>query len=326
MTFLRAAENINLKTMKKCADAYPYLKSLCNPDNLNIRISNDFLQIKEHAVELARNAITSELTALQGNAELLDPQVKARKKENILTRIKRLLPGSLGGLNAMRNEAGEITTDPKAIASILDLHWSKVFSKRGIDDVLLQQWLREEFGEVGEAGLPEASRWKVTRKHIAKAIRMSGNSPPGPDKIPYKAWKALGELGVTILHDMAWEMQKDNSVELIITAYDHPDHTGSHDFNTGLLCCLPKKATGVHEIHGEFYGAGDTRPLAIVNTDNRLIASAMRLAWEPLLNSWISKAQRGFLKGRSILMNILDIDEKAMTVSLKEAYGGLVLF
>ena len=115
-------------------------------------------------------------------------------------------------------------------------------------------------------------------------------------------------------------------MELICTAYDHPEHTGSHDFNTGLLCCLPKKATGVHEIHGEFYGAGDTRPLAIVNTDNRLIASAMRLAWEPLLNSWISKAQRGFLKGRSMLMNILDIDEKAMTVSLKEAYGGLVSF
>ena len=154
MTFLRAAENINLKTMKKCADAYPYLKSLCNPEDPNLRISNDFLQIKDHAVELARNAITSELTALQGNGELLDPQVKARKKENILTRIKRLLPGSLGGLNAMRNEAGEITTDPKAIAAILNLHWSKVFSKRGIDDALLQQWLREEFGEVGEAGLP----------------------------------------------------------------------------------------------------------------------------------------------------------------------------
>ena len=113
MTFLRAAKNINLKTMKKCADAYPSLKSLCNPEDPNLRISNVFLQIKEHAVELACNAITSELTALQGNGELLDPQVKARKKENILTRIKRLLPGSLGGLNAMRNEAGEITTGPK---------------------------------------------------------------------------------------------------------------------------------------------------------------------------------------------------------------------
>ena len=94
MTFLRAAENINLKTTKKCADAYPYLKSLCNPEDPNLRISNDFLQIKDHAVELARNAITSELTALQGNGELLDPHVKARKKESILTRIKAVLGAS----------------------------------------------------------------------------------------------------------------------------------------------------------------------------------------------------------------------------------------
>ena len=175
------------------------------------------MQIKEHAVELARNAITSELTALQGNGELLDPQVKARKKENILTRIKRLLPGSLWGLNAMRNEAGEITTDPKAIAAILNLHWSKVFSKRGIDDALLQQWLREEFGEVGEAGLQEDPRWKVTRKHIAKAIGMSGQLGPWPRQDPLQglegAWgtrghdsprhgvgDAEGQLGGTYLH------------------------------------------------------------------------------------------------------------------------------
>ena len=36
--------------------------------------------------------------------------------------------------------------------------------------------------------------------------------------------------------------------------------------------------------------------------------------------------QRGFLRGRSMLANIIEIDEAAMTISLKEKYGGLVLF
>ena len=63
-----------------------------------------------------------------------------------------------------------------------------------------------------------------------------------------------------------------------------------------------------------------------MNTDNRILASAMRLAWEPTFNKWVSRLQRGFLKGRSMLANLLDIDEAAMTVSLKEKHGGLVLF
>ena len=46
----------------------------------------------------------------------------------------------------------------------------------------------------------------------------------------------------------------------------------------------------------------------------------------PILNTWISNMQRGFLTGRSMLSNIIDIDFHAMRISMKEAYGGLVLF
>ena len=66
--------------------------------------------------------------------------------------------------------------------------------------------------------------------------------------------------------------------------------------------------------------------MAIVNTDKRVIAGACRLAREPLMNDWNNKVQRGFLKGLFMLMNVLEIDEKAMTVSLKKEYGRLVLF
>ena len=36
--------------------------------------------------------------------------------------------------------------------------------------------------------------------------------------------------------------------------------------------------------------------------------------------------QRGFLKGRSMIGNIVDVDYEAMTVSLKYEQGGLILF
>ena len=77
---------------------------------------------------------------------------------------------------------------------------------------------------------------------------------------------------------------------------------------------------------GNFYNGECTRPLALVNVDNRLIASAARMAWEPLLEMYISKHQQGFLKGRNMLSNVIDIDYHAMTVSLKCAKGAILLF
>ena len=70
----------------------------------------------------------------------------------------------------------------------------------------------------------------------------------------------------------------------------------------------------------------DTRPLNVSNVDNRLLASAARLAWEPILERWVSKFQRGFLKGRVMLQNVIDIDWQAMIVSLRSSSGALVLF
>ena len=104
------------------------------------------------------------------------------------------------------------------------------------------------------------------------------------------------------------------------------DGTDEHAFNVGILCCLPKKPSGVDNVMGEFFAAEDTRPLSIVNTDNRLIANAYRHRWEPVFAEWVSECQRGFLPGRSLLSNVVDVDCEAMTVSLKYAGGAIVLF
>ena len=59
----------------------------------------------------------------------------------------------------------------------------------------------------------------------------------------------------------------------------------------------------------EVYAFDGVRPLNVTNTDNRLVASAVRVAIEPVLNSLITWGQRGFLTGRSMLSNILDVEE-----------------
>ena len=98
------------------------------------------------------------------------------------------------------------------------------------------------------------------------------------------------------------------------------------DFSQAFLCCLPKKVSGNCAVHGDFYDPQNTRPLSLVNTDNRLIANALRLVIEPLANEWVSKMQRGFLHGRSLLSNVVDVDYESMRVSLKHKRGMLILF
>ena len=81
------------------------------------------------------------------------------------------------------------------------------------------------------------------------------------------------------------------------------------DFNESLVFFLPKSST-VSALDGSpAYEAQNVRPLNVTNCDNRLIASAVRIALEPRIAPYITSSQRGFLKGRSMIANILDVDE-----------------
>ena len=174
---------------------------------------------------------------------------------------------------------------------------------------------------------PTTSRdWQVQRKDIAKAIKISGNSAPGPDGIPYISWRKSGDLATNILHEAATALQSDQAIPLLQNLHGDDTRPGNHEFNLGLLICLGKKPHSTHPEYGEVFRPGSTRPLSIVNTDNRLLANAARLRWERLLNPWISPQQQGFLGNRSILKNVLDIDYAAMTTALTNNQGALVLF
>ena len=148
---------------------------------------------------------------------------------------------------------------------------------------------------------------------------------PGPDGIPAAAYKQI-PVAVNIFHAVATRMSSPDGAAEMVEAYSDRCAADCHDFNASLLCCLPKKAAGTDADHGDFFTGDCTRPLALVNTDNRIIASAARITWEPLLNNYISSYQQGFLKGRQMLSNVLDIDYTSMTVSLKCERGALLLF
>ena len=168
--------------------------------------------------------------------------------------------------------------------------------------------------------------WDVTHEDIEAAIKQSSNSMPGPDGIPYHAWRILGKLGIGILHDAASVLSCSDNKDLLQQAYRDEVVGEGHNFNLSSLICLPKKAAGSDEEVGSYFDPEGTRPLSIVNTDNRLIASAVRLRWEDLLQNWVSTNQQGFLRGRSILANVISLDTEAIQTALKGPNGAVVLF
>ena len=162
----------------------------------------------------------------------------------------------------------------------------------------------------------DSKRWILTQKRMEDAIKYSNNSAPGPDGTPYLAWRCAGHLAAVVLHAAASQLQKYN-----FTLQELPRY-----FNASFLCCLPKKPSGHDPTEGDYFKPSATRPLSLVNTDNRLIAGAFRLLLEPHIASVVSQLQKGFLRGRSMLQNVLDIDFESMRVSLKSDTGTIILF
>ena len=98
------------------------------------------------------------------------------------------------------------------------------------------------------------------------------------------------------------------------------------DFNWAVLKSIGKISTESLDTGEQVYTPESTRPISIVDAPNRIIASILRVALERAVSSKISSMQRGFLRGRSMLRNIVEIDWTAHKVSVLSSKGVISLF
>ena len=183
--------------------------------------------------------------------------------------------------------------------------------------------VRDEFGAQPPFG--SDTNWDITLEHVVRAIKLAPKTAPGPDGIPYLAWKRLGDFGADILFHAVGRLG-EHDAHSALCGMAGASGEDDHDFNLGNMVFLPKKPAGTDPVLGDFYTAADVRPLVIVNTDNRLMANAVRIAMEPILAGWISSNQHGFIKDRSMLANVVDVTHMAQLVSLGHDQGGVMLF
>jgi exonuclease III len=335
MRALRAAEKHRWGSLDRCVRKLPRLAEITQGNPARCATPAGLGALRDLAYSLAKEHIVTQLQEMQskgkeGEAEHSDLETR-NLRGRIHQQVRKLKPGTGSAIAAVCDEHGEVTTEPSKMADILRDHWKEVFSPSHTEDIRLTAWMREEKDHLGgDWGLPPPNdpEWQLTKQDIRKAIRTSPNTAAGPDGIPFAAWRRLGGTGENILADVARTLQSDEGCEKLQQDYATPEEQvqGTHSYNRGLLVLLPKKPTGAHAELGEYYAAGDTRPLSIVNCDNRLLANAVRIRVEPIFETWISSMQQGFLPGRSLLSNVMDVDHALRSTAVSQQNGAGIFF
>ncbi|CAK0792699.1 unnamed protein product [Prorocentrum cordatum] len=122
------------------------------------------------------------------------------------------------------------------MARVLKEHWSEVFRQQATDQHLRQVWLQEEARHFP----PDLSRHipgdVAPYSEFEKAIANASDSSPGPDGIPFKAWRRLGPLATRAFYDAFLTIVSPNGLDLLAQDWDA--------FNESSMVFLPKKPVG----------------------------------------------------------------------------------
>ena len=77
--FLRAAQEVRLPSMESCTVQYPFLATLADYRDPNLRNSGKLEAVRSHAMELARSSVTEGLRELGSNFQGADIDAIGRK-------------------------------------------------------------------------------------------------------------------------------------------------------------------------------------------------------------------------------------------------------
>ena len=106
------------------------------------------------------------------------------------------------------------------------------------------------------------------------------NSATGPDGIPYEGWKQAGVAGASTLYGVGCEYLAGI-----------PSMRG---FNYSLSASIGK-GEEEGDILEMIRAAVDTRPLALKNSDNKIVGGALNASSKPAITESANRLQRGFV-------------------------------
>lgn len=181
-----------------------------------------------------------------------------------------------------------------------------MLSERVIDEQCAVEWaevLRDNFACTLDDVRP-------TRHDIESVLNYVRHSSVGPDCVPFDAYRYGGLVVADLVDEVISAMLEDG--------VDPPV-----GFNNACLVCLGKKREYVDQMGRDMYLAKNTWPLSIVDAVSRILAFIFLRGLVRCIAHRISESHRGFLPGRHMIQNIIEMDVTARVTSSK--YDGAVL-
>jgi len=268
-------------------------------------VASRFLAVQDDVVSLREPVAFSQLTdqargslCTQRHAEAQRSGASEAKLSALSRRSKLWIPHSkrliLRGV-ALNDEI--IRSEP-ARSIALGNSWQSTFDKKAFDASAAQEFLNHSSNLANFSNPQDTNIF-----HMYRAIWKGKNTHPGPNGIPAIAYRFCPRAPSLFL-------EVDSKLK---SGADAPLY-----FNMSLGWFPPK---------GDFEGdhlevirqPSDTRPLAGKNSDNKAIVSANVLTLARQYNKIVHKDQRGFVSGRNMLGNLIDIDAAGRIFSTKFA-------
>ena len=197
-------------------------------------------------------------------------------KANVLKELKLTLPSSRTKISALRTSTSSPpSSSPSVIGPIISSHYSKIWSPmvQGLERSPFLNSYLDDYDRTIDSSLITAPSLDL----VLQAIHLAPSSSPGPDGIPFRAYKKLTDLAAQVILDVCTYLGVRRSSEQL------------GDFNFATLFLLPKKETNLID---------DTRPISVNNSGNRLVARVLFMSVVDASQKLITDYQKMFLPGR----------------------------
>ena len=277
-----------------------------NPLTIGSAVFNALL---DEYLENTHRQIQTEMQSLQDKRHQLTDFEVAHRKHHLWKRLQRMMPGNSVDLTALRRPNGSATSNQVEMAELLTEHWQKVFDEQPTDAAKRRTWIREN---CHYEPIPELEAFP-TMELVDNILKKLPKSAPGPDGIPFELFAVFPQFAAPIF----WECLK-----ALYSGSWQPDS----QFNAAFLMCIAKKEGSASELGVPAHWPSDTRPLSIVDSSNRILATCLLKHLEKHIAPKICSVQRGFISDRHMLQNILEMDYHAQCASLKFDRAAMLLF
>ncbi len=197
-------------------------------------------------------------------------------------------------ISKLKTPTGEATTDEDILHTAAEFY-RKLYTEETIDETAQEWFLNQMDSKLGNAA-KDMCEGPVTRKELDTALkRMHDNKAPGPDGLSTEFYKTF------------WPMLADDLTEVFNLGYENEQLSESQ--MSSILRLLFKK--------GERELIENWRPISLLNTDYKLLATVIANRLRPTLPDVIHEDQTCGIPQRSIYENVMKLRDMVHEVSAR---------